>query len=97
VNTTMANLAYKLSRELERPVTDRTNLSGNYDFLLSWTPDAGPCAMPLSGPNAAVEAGEANGPSLFTALREQLGLKLESKKGPVEVLAINHVEQPTAN
>jgi bla regulator protein BlaR1 len=85
--TSMANLAVKLSRQLDRPVLDRTGLSGKYDFRLDWTPDTGPCST-SSSPDS---------PSLFTALQEELGLKLESTKGPVEVLVIDQVEKPSEN
>ena len=94
----MANLTTYLSRELSRPVQDRTSLSGRYDFHLDWTPDSGSCAAPTAddgGPGAAVSP--TNGPSLFTALQEQLGLKLESTKGPVEVIVIDSVEKPDDN
>lgn len=75
-----------------RPVIDRTGLSGTYDFSLEWTQAvAGDMAV---GPNAP---GEVRGPSMAQALKQQLGLKLESTKGPVELLVIDHVEQPTAN
>jgi bla regulator protein blaR1 len=95
--TSMANLAYKLSRQLYRPVIDQTGLAGKYSFLLSWTPDSGPCSAPVSGSNPEPASGTSDGPSIFTAIEEQLGLKLESQKGPVEVLVIDHVEQPSAN
>jgi bla regulator protein blaR1 len=94
----MANLTTYLSRELGRPVEDRTSLSGRYDFHVDWTPDSGACAgsAPDDGsPGAAVSP--MGGPSLFTALQEQLGLKLESTKGPVEVIVIDSVEKPDAN
>ena len=84
--TTMANLATYLSRELGRPVQDRTGLSGRYDFQVDWAPDSGPCAG--SVPDA---------PSLFTALQEQLGLKLESTRGPVDVIVIDSVAKPDSN
>jgi bla regulator protein blaR1 len=92
-HATMANLAYKLSRALDRPVLDQTALTGNYDFVLSWTPETGPCATSDSAPAANSPAG----PSLFTAIQEQLGLKLESAKGPVDVLVIDRAERPSAN
>ena len=95
-NTSTANLAYKLSRLLDRSVLDRTGLTGNYDFQLSWTPDSGGCSAPSLGGSSA-SAGAADGPSLFTALKEQLGLMLVSQKAPVEVLVIEQVEQPSPN
>jgi uncharacterized protein (TIGR03435 family) len=71
-----------------RLVVDKTGLTGKYDFTLRWTPDMGHGSNP---PGTDV------GPSLFTALQEELGLKLESTKAPVDVLVIDHVEMPTAN
>jgi uncharacterized protein (TIGR03435 family) len=85
---TMSGLAVQLSRTLNRIVVDRTGLSGGFDFDLQWSPDQG-----LSEPSGASVPAE--GPSIFTALQEQLGLKLEPKRGPVDVLVIDHVERPT--
>jgi uncharacterized protein (TIGR03435 family) len=70
---------------LDRPVLDRTGLSGVYDFMLTWTPDSSGSTSDLSGP------------SLFTAVQEQLGLKLEIQKAQVEILVIDHVEKASAN
>jgi uncharacterized protein (TIGR03435 family) len=70
-------------------LVDRTGLTGNYTFTLQWTPQN------LSGGAAA--SSEAPGPSLFTALEEQLGLRLESTKAPVDVLVIDRVEKPSPN
>jgi uncharacterized protein (TIGR03435 family) len=67
---------------VNRFVEDRTGLRGVFDFDLAWTPDE-------------TAATDLSGPSIFTALQEQLGLKLESTKGPVEVLLIDNVERPT--
>jgi uncharacterized protein (TIGR03435 family) len=79
----LSNLATTLTRVVERPVQDRTSLTGSFDFTLQWTPDAN------------VSTVSPVGPSIFTALQEQLGLKLESTKGPVNVVVIDHVEAPT--
>jgi uncharacterized protein (TIGR03435 family) len=80
----MQMLARTLARTLQRQVSDSTGLTGEYDFTLRWTPDQNVVDEP--------------GPSIFTALQEQLGLKLEARKGPVEVLVIDHVERtPTEN
>lgn len=69
------------------PVTNATGLAGNYDFVLEFTPDA-----------YADKAGDKAGPSIFTALETQLGLKLETKKAPIDVLVIDHAEKkPTEN
>ena len=80
-----------LSRQLRRPVIDQTNLNGMYTIHLEWTPDS------LAA--AATESATATpaGPSLFTAIQEQLGLKLNSTKGPVDVLVIRSVEKPSEN
>jgi len=84
-------LTQVLAGQLERPVLDRTNLTGLYDIDLKWTPDQIPSNLP------AEARPDPRGPSLFTALGEQLGLKLESTIGPVEVIVIEKVEKPTAN
>jgi uncharacterized protein (TIGR03435 family) len=91
----MKSLVPLLSRFVDRPVLDQTGLTGNYDFKLQWTLDAG-----LSsgfGPGADASSSDSAGPSLFTAVQEQLGLKLESQKGPMEVLEIDHAEKPSEN
>jgi uncharacterized protein (TIGR03435 family) len=77
-----------LSQSTQRIVVDQTGLTGTYDFDLIWAPDEGPTAT-------VPPAADQNRPSLFTALQEQLGLKLESRTGPVDVLVIDHVERPT--
>jgi uncharacterized protein (TIGR03435 family) len=77
-----------------RPVVDKTGLASTYAFNLDWTPDPGEGGpRPLGG--VETNPPDAGGPSLFTALQEQLGLRLESAKGPVEFLAIEAVEKPT--
>jgi uncharacterized protein (TIGR03435 family) len=91
---TMARLAGTLSVFAGRIVIDRTGLEGGYDFDLAWTPDRVSQEAPPPGV-APLPAADPNGPSLFTALTEQLGLKLESGRGPVEVLVIDHAERPT--
>ena len=80
-----------------RVVVDRTGLTGSYDLDLRWTPT--PDQLPTGPPPPGVELPpiDPNGPSLFTALQEQLGLKLESERGPVEVLVIDRLQQPTEN
>jgi len=94
---TMAVLATTLSRTyvslLGRNVIDATGLTRAYDVHLKWAIDS--LSAP-AGPNATPPS-DATGASIFTALQEQLGLKLESTKGPVEVLVIDHVERPSAN
>ena len=90
-----------LSRYAGRTVIDHTGLSGPFDWTLVWTPDNLPQRAPGTPADQPVTVNgfaiDPNGPSLFTALQEQLGLKLESTKGPVDVLVIDHVEHPTEN
>jgi uncharacterized protein (TIGR03435 family) len=87
-------LANQLGQELGRPVVDKTGLAGRYDFTLKWTPDAGGASP---GTDAGQFAGDNLPPSLFIALQESLGLRLQAAKGPVETLVIDHVEKPNAN
>jgi uncharacterized protein (TIGR03435 family) len=97
----VADLARQLSQQLGRTVVDKTGLTGVYDFTLKWTPD-NQMAMPGGagdggrGSDGGASA-DSSGPSIFTAVQEQLGLKLESQKGPVELLVIDHVEKPSEN
>jgi len=82
-------LASILSGIIQRRVVDRTNLKGNYDLTIVFAPDQSPQG------SADTPVTDSNAPSIFTALEEQLGLKLEPTRGPVEVLVIDHVEKPT--
>jgi uncharacterized protein (TIGR03435 family) len=93
VGWSMDRLTSALGPFVDRVVSDRTRLTGLYDFELTWTPER----MPQVPPDAPPVNIDPNGPSIFTALQEQLGLKLESTKGPVEVVVIDHVEHPTEN
>ncbi len=86
----MPALAVFLSRTLERPVLDTTGITGVFDFKLEWTP-------PQDAPPKAGDNNDPAGPSIFTALQEQLGLRLESAKGPVEIIVVDHAEKPTEN
>lgn len=88
----LATLDSFLQSELGRPVLDETGLTGNYDVKLEWVPDEG---QPNS--QGAIPSPHSTGPSIFSAIQEQLGLKLEAHKGPVEVLIIDRVEKPSAN
>jgi uncharacterized protein (TIGR03435 family) len=81
----LSTLAQNLGGNLDRIVLDKTGLSGDFDFTVEWNPD-------LTQPDA-----DPSRPSIFTAVQEQLGLKLESTKGPVEVLVIESVQKPTEN
>ena len=86
---TMDRLASTLSQQgLSRVVLDNTGLTGRYDFKLTWAPE-----NVAADPNST----DTSGPSIFTAVSEQLGLKLEPQKGPVPVLVIDHIEAPSLN
>ncbi len=92
----MEALAGVLSFQLNRTVLDKTGLPGSYDAHLQWTEDPlAPGAR--DNPGAPPAPDDLSGASLFTALREQLGLRMESVKGPVEVLVIDRAEKPTEN
>jgi uncharacterized protein (TIGR03435 family) len=92
--TPLPQFANSLAMFVGRTVQDKTGLAGNYDVTLTWTPDQ----MPQRPPGAPEPPpADPNGPSIFTALQEQLGLKLDSQKGPVSVLVIDRVERPKEN
>ncbi len=87
----MQKLADLLARVMGQPVTDATGLTGVFDFILEWSPVA-------SAESLAGVSDPATGPSIFTALQEQLGLKLERRKGPVDLLVVDRMEKlPTQN
>ena len=89
-----SQLATMLGNMLGRPIYDRTNLTGSFDIQLEYTPDQ----MPQLPPGVTLPPGltlpSPDGPSLSTALQEQLGLKLENTRGPVDVIVIDSVSQP---
>jgi uncharacterized protein (TIGR03435 family) len=90
---TISWLAEMLSNQLRQPVIDATGLSGKYDFLLSWVLQQR--GAPI---DSAVASADASGPDLLDAVQSQLGLKLQQKKSPVEVLVVDHIEKvPTEN
>lgn len=78
----MADIAAALRRQVGRPVEDHTDLKGNFDFQIEWTPE---------------ETSDSTNPSLFTVLKEQLGLKLQSAKGPIESFVLDQISHPSAN
>jgi uncharacterized protein (TIGR03435 family) len=94
---TMAQLAdtltQELSRELGRVVIDKTGIQGRYDCALKWNPDTG-APLTNDGTDNSAASGDA-GPSIFTAIQEQLGLKLESSKAPGQVLVVDRAELPS--
>jgi uncharacterized protein (TIGR03435 family) len=81
---------------MDKPVVDRTGLTDRYDFNLNWTPDEGQFAA-LGGYRAPAQEDPNAPPSLYTALQEQIGLKLESTKANVDTFVIDHIEKPGAN
>jgi uncharacterized protein (TIGR03435 family) len=83
-----------LSSSVGHHIIDKTGLSGTYDFKLRWTPDT---ASEVRQAPAGWNASDDIAPSLFTALKEQLGLKLEPQKAPVDVIVIDHIESPSPN
>jgi uncharacterized protein (TIGR03435 family) len=82
---------------LGQTVADQTNLAGRYDIDLKWTPDA--AEMPSAGaePGEALSQPDTSGPSIYTAIQEQLGLKLQRTRGASGFLVIDHMEKPTEN
>jgi uncharacterized protein (TIGR03435 family) len=100
---TMEMLTTTLASVLGRAVLDQTGLQGRYDFTLEFMPEAGQLqwegkpAGPVAGPEGAGAPDPSGRPSIFTAIQQQLGLKLESTRGPVEFIVIDRVERPSAN
>jgi uncharacterized protein (TIGR03435 family) len=96
--TTMADFATMISGTAQRVVIDKTGLTGYYDFALTYTPagDQLPQGAPPPGAPAPPPI-DPDGPSFFTAIQEQLGLKLDNQRGPVEVVVIDSIDQPTEN
>jgi uncharacterized protein (TIGR03435 family) len=97
----LVNLVRLLTRALGRTVIDKTGLTSKYDFTLKWTEERqAPMFKGTEGSQpgtGGISTPESSGPSIFTAVQEQLGLKLESEKGPVDILIIDHVEKPSEN
>jgi uncharacterized protein (TIGR03435 family) len=91
IRVPMTYLTWFLAERVHRPVVDKTGLDKNYDFTLEFTPPDLPPGVLLNG------APPPDLPSLFTALHEQLGLKLTGEKAPVEVFVIDHAERPSEN
>jgi uncharacterized protein (TIGR03435 family) len=100
VQESMEEFAAWLSNRLDRPVTDLTGLKGKYDFSLYWMiPETERTALPLTadpGLGASAGAGD-SGPSLFSAIQSQLGLRLAPTKGPVSIIVVDHVEKVSGN
>ena len=89
-----SSIAGVLSGIMGRTVVDRTGLTGRYDFTLEWNPED---LSYGNGFDPATSSANAPGPSIFTSLQEQLGLRLDSQRGPVDVLFIDHAEKALDN
>jgi uncharacterized protein (TIGR03435 family) len=92
----MAELIRVLSSMLDRPIVDKTGVTDSFDIHVQFNLDQALAGLATDA-NHPPFAAEPAGPSIFTALQEQLGLKLEVAKGPVEVIVIDHVEKPSVN
>jgi uncharacterized protein (TIGR03435 family) len=92
----MSILAQLLSSRLDRPVQDLTGLKERYDFTLRWTPEDKPGDSQGGGLDLAIPV-DTDGPPIFTAVQEQLGLRLAVQKAPTPVLVIDRMERPTEN
>jgi uncharacterized protein (TIGR03435 family) len=86
----LAEMAPNPASGVDRPVVDRTSLDGTFDMSIEWAPT-------LNGPAPAGFTPDPDGPTFFEAIQDQLGLKLESQTGPVDVLVIDHVGRPSEN
>jgi len=98
-NVQISSIADQLSSILGRTVVDKTGLAGDYDFTLKYTPDM-PQAQPGFGnpqDSTAAPPADPSAPSIFVAVQEQIGLKLEPQKGPVDVYVVDRVEKPSEN
>jgi len=90
---TLAPLMEAMAWLLGRPVVDKTGLTGLYDYKLEWTPDQ----VQLASDETSGRPADENVPSLTSALQEQMGLRLQSQKGPVEIIVVDRAEKATAN
>ena len=96
--TTMADFAAMISGTAQRVVIDKTGLTGYYDIALTYTPTGDQLPQGPPPPGAPpLPPIDPDGPSFFTAIQEQLGLKLDNQRGPVEVVVIDSIQQPTEN
>jgi uncharacterized protein (TIGR03435 family) len=97
----LSGIAQLLAQQLGRPVIDKTDIKGNYDFSLQWTPDETQRGVGFGGVERPVTdtplPNDPTGPSLFTAIQDQLGLRLEASKGPVDMIVIERIEKPSGN
>jgi uncharacterized protein (TIGR03435 family) len=85
-----STLSFTKFTGIDRPVLDKTGLAGKFDFVIEYSPE-------ISGPAAREFVPDPSGPVLEEALREQLGIRLEATKGPVDALVVDHLEEPSPN
>ena len=95
--TTMSGFAEAIAGTAQRVVIDKTGLTGYYDIALTYTPTPEQMPQGPAPPGAQPPPIDPDGPNFFTAIQEQLGLKLENQRGPVEVVVIDSIQQPTEN
>jgi uncharacterized protein (TIGR03435 family) len=96
-SATLSMLAQSLTDATSHKVIDKTGITGKYNFKLDWMPEPGQMAPPPGPENEALPPPDPSGPSIFTAVEEQLGLKLQATKGAVEMIVIDRAEKPSAN
>ena len=95
---TVSVLLNTLQGALDRPVIDKTGLTGLFDIKLEWVPGAEAPPSPFGpNPNAPPAGSPADGPTIFTSIQEQLGLRLEGARGPLEVVVIDSAQKPAEN
>lgn len=97
LGATLSMLATSLTRVLNRPVIDKTGSTGYFEMHLAFTPDDSAAAQPATADSVASASVPPEHPRIFEAIQEQLGLRLVSAKGPVDVLVIDHIERPSEN
>lgn len=101
-DATIESLVELLSQQIGITIVDNTGLTGRYDYALSWMPNEDSLQLmglriPSPPPEGGGQSQQVVGPSIFSAVQEQLGLNLEKHKGPVDVIVIDHVESPSSN
>jgi uncharacterized protein (TIGR03435 family) len=95
--STLSEFSKLLNLFLDRPVIDKTGIAGRFDIHLEFAPDQVTPGLPAPLPNAPALPADPTGPTIFTAIQEQLGLKLEPARGPVQVLVIDSIKRPSEN
>jgi uncharacterized protein (TIGR03435 family) len=98
-SASMELLAFRLASIMDRPVIDQTGIKGDYDFKLAYTQELPPNISPNISPNALLNGQplDLSGPTIFQALRQQPGLRLDARKGPAQIMVIDQVDKLSAN